>query len=80
VFVLATEIKAMSVVVTSATTIYFVFPNLIYKAKKKILLWTKGILDDRLKKIRRLAWYGEAAFLSRKAFGKESGGFLKKAP
>lgn len=38
-FVLATDIKAMSVVATSAIFICFVFPNLIPKAKKKRLLW-----------------------------------------
>ncbi len=43
---LATESKALSVVATNASTICFVFPNLIPKIKKGILLRIKFILNN----------------------------------
>ena len=49
-FALATESKALSVVATNATTICFVFLNLIQKTKKEILLKIKFIFDDHIKR------------------------------
>ena len=48
-FVLVTASKVLSVVATSVITFCFVFPSLMFKSKKKILLQVKIILQNSQK-------------------------------
>ncbi|MBQ7226192.1 MAG: hypothetical protein IJX02_06305 [Clostridia bacterium] len=48
-FALVTASKVLSVVATSVITFCFVFPSLMFKSKKKILLQVKIILQNSQK-------------------------------